>query len=166
MNLLPVIYASLLIFGSLFLIVLVTSYITYKVKQYNGNVALASADTRTMNNPKKIVTGNREKVNVVRKSYQPQPKVLKEKRQVISNPEIKPVERSMQYKMMSADEITQHTDKVKSVNKNSQVSRMTRIQNLRSGGSYSKPRTESHFNPVRESSKVSNSSILRYYEDF
>ena len=166
MNLLPVIYASLLIFGSLFLIVLVTSYITYKVKQYSSGVALASTNTRTIKNTRKVLHDNREKVNVINRNLQAQTKILKKRRPIDSNQRSSVTESQNQYKSANSNEIVNRAAQIKAPGKSSQFTRMTRIQDLRSSNNHYKPKNEIYFNPVKENPKVSNTSILRYYEDF
>lgn len=171
MNLLPVIYASLLIFGSLFLIVLVTSYITYKIKQYNGGAALATANTRTLNDSRTIrnntIQKSKEKVNVIRRSNQSSKDIQKEYREPTQNIQKRVVSRlqTNQRTIQEKDEYGRR-NKINSSNKNPHFARMTRIQDLRSSNTNIRKDDTHYFKPPAEYAKVSNGSILRYYEDF
>ncbi len=162
MNLLPVIYASLLIFGSFFLIVLVTSYITYKVKQYNGGVALATASQKNIRHTMKPVRNNSEKVNIIRRGNPEKTEVLSEEIMPKVQKSIKPEYKREEPQIEMTEKRVSHSESRKP-----QISRMTRVQDLRSSGSYSHSRTEHFQRPAaRDYSTVSQGSMLRYYEDF
>lgn len=161
MNLLPVIYASLLIFASLFLIVLVTSYITYKVKQYNS-VALVTANA----NP------------VREKNYSTKQQTFKFKQETegkIKSNDSRQVQNSHNSNRIIRKDIEHKISKEKEFNrndkhvvvKNSHSSRMMRIQDLRSSSSIAQSKKrEFNYNPVMDQKTFSSGSILRYYEDF
>ncbi|MBN1299732.1 MAG: hypothetical protein JW995_00820 [Melioribacteraceae bacterium] len=163
MSYLSIVYASLLIFGGLFLFVLTVSYISYRFKN-QGKFALASTNSKN-------IPSNSQEIKshpiIVRKNINNIPPFIKEDNYYRNKTKEAPKELSRIRKNNGKDQ--DKTEKQKFNGKNYTVargSRMSIIDNLSNYNNASTKRSFSYTPSNMEFTRYSEKSLLRFYEDF